>query len=81
MDSLEEVTLNIDDTESIKLNKREDLYYKLYKSAKEKTKNIRKHAIKAYLEAKSIKEKNLIDDLETSSSEEESIDFDEELSD
>lgn len=77
LDSLEEVTLNIENDDSIKLNKREDLYYKLYKSAKEKAKIVRRQAINAYLEAKSIKDKYLLNDLETSSSEEEISDFEE----
>ena len=81
LDSLEEITLNVESDESFKLNKREDLYYKLYKSAKDKAKKIRKQAIKAYLEAKSIKDKYLVDDLETSSSEDESIDLEEDISD
>ena len=47
------------------------MYFKLYKSAKEKARKIRKQAIVSYLEAKSIKDKYLLDHLDSSSSEEE----------
>ena len=50
-----------------------DLYYKLYKTAKEKAKIIRNQSINAYLEAKSINDNNLLEELDYSSSEDESL--------
>jgi len=64
--SLEEYNpdiLNISDSFTIK--KPDDVYNELYKTAKEKAKNARLHAIKAYMELKHIKQNYQIDDLDS----------------
>lgn len=55
--------LNISDTFTIK--KPDDVYMELYKTAKEKAKNARLDAIKAYMELKHIKQNYQIDDLDS----------------
>ena len=61
---IEEV--NIDyaevETDSISLKKPNDVYYELYKKAREKAKECRIAAIEAYLEAKQIKTKYMLFD-------------------
>lgn len=68
---LEIVTFDIDDIkDTIKLKKPNEVYYELYKNAKEKAKLAKKTAIEAYLEAKNIKTKYMLDDLDESDDEE-----------
>jgi hypothetical protein len=50
----------------ITLKKPDEVYYKIYKEAKNKAKQARKYAEKAYLEAQSIKDKYMLDDLDES---------------
>jgi hypothetical protein len=53
----------------IKINKRNDIYEKMYKEAKEKAKIAKKMALLAYLEAKRIKNEYMIDDINDSENE------------
>jgi len=50
----------------ITLKKPNEIYYKIYKEAKNKAKQARKHADMACLEAKNIKDKYMLDDLDES---------------
>jgi hypothetical protein len=68
---LELVNLNIDDVNSlIKLKKPNEVYYEIYKAAREKAKRAKKFATEAYLEAKNIKIKYMLDDLDESDEDE-----------
>ena len=57
-------------TTSLKLKKPDEVYYELYKRAKEKAKQARKEAIYLFLEAKSIKAKYMLDEIDESDDEE-----------
>ena len=59
-DSCEEVTLEIPEEETIKINPNES-YYQMYKEAKQKAKIARDLAISSYLTAKQIKHEYLLD--------------------
>lgn len=56
------------DNEPITLKKPNEVYYQLYKEAREKAKLAKKSAIIAYLEAKNIRKTYMIDDLDESES-------------
>ena len=76
---LEDITtqLSVNDNESkITLKKPNEVYYEIYKIAKDKAKQHKKAAISHYLEAKKIKNTYLLDDLDNSdeSSDEEDSD-------
>jgi HSP20 family molecular chaperone IbpA len=77
-----EVDFNLDEmseTETISIKQRNDVYYKMYREAREKAKIARDLALSAYLEAKRIKNTYMLDDIIDSSDSEESDDeFDEE---
>ena len=72
---LEEVNLenSIEENnlERIKLKKPNEVYYDIYRSARDKAKNMRKLAIQAYLEAKEIKTKYILEDIDISDDDEE----------
>jgi hypothetical protein len=74
--NLEEIELNVQDDNPIKLREAREVYLDIYNVAREKAKKIKNQAIKAYLEAKRIKELYMLD-IDDSSSEED--DEDEEL--
>ena len=68
-------TVNILDIPEIKENKidlksHEEIYLEIYKTARQKAKEIRKNAITAFLEAKKIKVKYNLDNLNIESSDE-----------
>ena len=81
--NLDNVNLNMLDLDNLEVNEiieespfeiksREEIYLEVYKKAKRKAKEIRKNAIKAFLEAKNIKTKYNLDYLiESDSSDEE----------
>ena len=72
-DSLCEVDFNLDemtDSDTICLKERKDMYYQMYQEARQKAKVARDLALSAYLEAKQIKNKYLLDDVLDSSSDE-----------
>jgi len=56
------------DNETITLKKPNEVYYELYKEAREKAKMAKKSAIVAYLEAKNIKKLYMLDNLDESES-------------
>ena len=75
-DNLETVDiLNISDSESkentINLKSHDQIYLEIYKTAKQKAKEIKKNAIAAFLEAKKIKNKYNLDNLDSDSSDDE----------
>ena len=67
-DILEEVVLEIDDSNDdiINLKKPNEVYYNIYKQARENAKEYRTKAIESYLEAKRIKTKYMLFDIEDS---------------
>ena len=70
-----DVNLNLENNlETINLKKPNQVYFELYKEARNKAKIAKKNAILAYLEAKNIKKTYLIDNLNDSDS-----DFDAEI--
>ena len=72
---IQEVELNIkDNAEPIILKRPNEVYYEIYKAAREKAKHMRKVALEAYLEAKQIKTKYMLEDLDDS---DEEFDFNE----
>ena len=74
---LKEIDINISETnnlETFTLKKPNQVYFELYKEAREKAKLAKKAAIIAYLEAKNIKKTYMIDNLNDSDS-----DFDAEI--
>ena len=68
IDNLEEIEINLEDniSDEISLRKPEDVYYEIYKTAREKAKQMKKAALEAYLEAKNIKTKYMLDELNNS---------------
>ena len=73
---LTEVNLELDDdTDGITLKNPNEVYYEIYRSAREKAKLAKKAAIQAYLEAKNIKATYMLDDIEDSENEEENEDL------
>jgi uncharacterized protein YjbI with pentapeptide repeats len=64
-DDIEEITINYNDvSDSISLKNPNEVYYEMYKNARDKAKQCRKQAVEAYLEAKQIKTKYMLDDLD-----------------
>ena len=58
-----------DASDGITLKKPQEVYYEIYKAARERAKQMRQAAIEAFLEAKQIKEKYMLRDLDDSESE------------
>ena len=77
-DALKEfnVDLKLDSLETLQLKKPNQVYFELYKEARNKAKMAKKNAILAYLEAKNIKKTYLIENINDSDS-----DFDAEIDD
>ena len=71
---LEEISLEIDETSPLTLKNPNEVYLDIYKAAREKAKKAKNDAIKAYLEAKRIKELYLLDVVDTSDEESEEED-------
>lgn len=66
-DAMVEVDIELNGgCEAMKLKKPNEVYYEIYKNAKMKAKQMRKAAVEAYLEAKQIKTKYMLDDLDES---------------
>ena len=64
--------------ESITLKKPNQVYYEIYKKAREKAKEAKKEAILAFLEAKNIKKTYMLDDIDESENEsDDEFNFDE----
>ena len=72
-DTLEEINLEPDDSsESITLKKPNEVYYEIYRTARQKAKHMRQVAVEAYLEAKQIKSQYMLSDIDDS---EDDMDF------
>jgi hypothetical protein len=71
IDDIKEVNLdvNLDDLDSITLKKPNEVYFELYREARNKAKQAKRSAIIAYLEAKNIKKTYMLDNLNDSDSE------------
>ena len=67
---LQEINLDISNSESIKLKNANDVYLDIYRKAREKAKQARNEAIKAYLEVKRIKELYMLDVADSSDDDE-----------
>ena len=80
---LEEVNLTFDEEDAITLKNPNEIYLDIYRQAREKAKKAKQEAIKAYLEAKRIKELYMLEIVDSSEdesdSEEESDDAEDEL--
>jgi hypothetical protein len=76
-----EVEFNLDEiepTETVQLKNRNDVYYKMYKEARQKAKDARDLALSSFLEAKRIKNTYMLDDIDSDSDlDEESLHFEE----
>ena len=70
-DDLEEIELNVNEEEPMRLKEPNEVYLDIYKAAREKARKAKNEAIKAYLEAKRIKELYMLDVVDSSSDEEE----------
>ena len=69
LDGMEEITFNLEElpeNDQITLKKRNDVYYELYREARKKAKYARELALASYLEAKNIKNKYMLDDIDDS---------------
>jgi len=67
--TLQEVQLHVNNNDNISLKNPNDIYYEIYKAAKEKAKHMKLAAIEAYLEVKSIKSKYMLDEINSSEDE------------
>jgi hypothetical protein len=67
--------VNVDSLESVSLKKPNQVYYEMYKNAREKAKEMKAQCITAFLEAKNIKNTYMLEDIDTDSDDDE--DFDE----
>ena len=68
---IQEITINYNDThDSISLKKPNEVYYEIYRNARQKAKECRLKTVEAYLEAKQIKTKYMLYDIEESESDE-----------
>ena len=73
-DGIEEINVDFNDIkETITLKKPNDVYYEIYKAAREKAKHMRKVAVEAYLEAKEIKTKYMLSDIDDSDEEDNNL--------
>jgi Family of unknown function (DUF5871) len=70
-DELKEVDITPTNTDTMTLKKPNQVYYEIYKAAKEKAKEAKQVAINAYLEAKKIKKTYMLEDLDESESDSE----------
>ena len=68
-DELEEVNLTFDEKDAITLKKPNEIYLDIYRQAREKAKKAKQEAIKAYLEAKRIKELYMLEIVDSSEDE------------
>jgi hypothetical protein len=70
---MEEVEFHLEElpeTDTLQLKQRNDVYYELYREAKRKAKIAKDFAISAYLEAKEIKNKYMLDEIDDSDEDE-----------
>ena len=71
-----EILAPSESTDIVKLKNPSEVYMEIYKEARRKAKNAKKHAIQAYLEAKRIKSLYLLDEIESSDDDEEFEEYD-----
>jgi len=72
-ENIEEIDFYLEqlpENETVKLKQRNDVYYDLYREARKKAKIAREFAISAYLEAKEIKNKYMLDEIDDSDDDE-----------
>ena len=70
VDGLDEVDFNFDDiNDSISLKKPDEVYYEIYRAARIKAKKMRQAAVEAYLEAKNIKTRYMLQEIDSSDEE------------
>tara|TARA_Y100000748_G_scaffold247374_1_gene211972 strand:- start:270 stop:1202 length:933 start_codon:yes stop_codon:yes gene_type:complete len=78
MPTVEEITLDMSiPEESMTLKKPDEVYYEIYRAAREKAKRMRQAAVEAYLEARQIKSKYLLNDIDSSDEDEDLVDTEE----
>jgi hypothetical protein len=78
MPTIEEVNLDMSiPEESMTLKKPDEVYYDIYRAARDKAKRMRQAAVEAYLEARQIKSKYLLNDIDSSDEDEDLIDTEE----
>ena len=78
MPTVEEITLDMSvPQESMTLKKPDEVYYEIYKAARDKAKRMRQAAVEAYLEARHIKSKYLLNDIDSSDDDEDLVDTEE----
>ena len=75
LEELSEIKLDVPEESSISLKKPKDVYYKIWREAREKAKEAKKAAVKAYLEAKKIKNAYLLDEIESSDDDLDNLDL------
>jgi hypothetical protein len=78
-ENIEEIDFNLEqlpENDIVKLKQRNDVYYDLYREAKKKAKIARDFAISAYLEAKEIKNKYMLDEIDDSDDDDDDDDDD-----
>lgn len=73
-DELQEVNLTFDEEDAITLKNPNEIYLDIYRQAREKAKKAKQEAIKAYLEAKRIKELYMLEIVDSSEDESDSED-------
>ena len=71
-DELQEVNLTFDENDAITLKNPNEIYLDIYRQAREKAKKAKQEAIKAYLEAKRIKELYMLEIVDSSEDESDS---------
>lgn len=72
---MQEVVFNLEElpeNEQITLKRRNEVYYEMYREARQKAKDARNLALASFLEAKNIKNKYMLDDIEDSEDSDES---------
>lgn len=78
MPTVEEITLDMSvPEESMTLKKPDEVYYEIYRAARDKAKRMRQAAVEAYLEARHIKSKYLLNDIDSSDEDEDMVDTEE----
>ena len=61
-----DLSSNLNSLETMTLKKPNQVYYEIYKAAREKAKKAKKEAIQAFLEAKNIKKTYMLDGIDDS---------------
>ena len=69
LENLQEVNLSVDNDEEISLRKPQEVYYEIYRVARQKAKHMKQAALEAYLDARNIKTKYMLDEINNSEDE------------